>query len=171
MKIINTNDEQSGVEKIMKYCSELTQIFGYPYFFNWSASTNHRDIKPIGEISDVDYVIFRCGVYPQHDIVGRFSPVEKQLMFGSVNLIVNNHTPMRILASAHSINIESMDDVKYYIHMLKSEIDNYLHELVVKETNDGIDIYNKEYAENMIQNGIEPVPHVIEAVDPVPYVE
>lgn len=158
MKIVT--DHVSDIEQIMKFCSELTSIFGYPYYFNWSAPTNHRDVTRDGEIADIGYAIFRCGVYPQHEIVGCFSPVEKQIMFGPVPLIVNNFTPMTIMLGDRGIKITSMDDVKLHLDLLKEEIDKYLRDLVIAETNRGIDQYNAEYAIHDANEGLSPVPHI-----------
>jgi hypothetical protein len=79
-----------NVEKMMKFCSKLGEVFEYPYYFNWSAPTNHRDNSADGEITDVNYVIFRVGMYPPPKIEivdgveyenGHQSPIEQQLFF------------------------------------------------------------------------------------------
>lgn len=147
MKIITNNDNQSCIELIMKYCSKLSDIIGYPYYFNWSTATNHRDNTPDGELSDICYAMIRCGVYPQHSSVSRFSPVEKQILFGPVNLIIHNHTPLNILTS--DIKINTWEDVESNIHVIKGSIDRYLRDLVIQETNRGIIAYNDEYNDNI----------------------
>lgn len=145
MKIITADGNHSGIELMMKYCSKLGDMLGYPYYFNWSAPTNHRDTKSDGETSDIGYASIRCGVYPQHPTVGRLLPVEKEIMFGPVNLIVQNHTPLNILVSIHDTKIETWNDVEANIDVIKTEIDRYLRELVVEELNRSITAYNKEY--------------------------
>lgn len=153
MKIITADGNQSGIELMMKYCSKLGNMLGYPYYFNWSAPTNHRDTKPDGETSDIGYASIRCGVYPQHPTVGRLQPVEKEIMFGPVNLIVNNHTALNILISIHDNKVETWNDIETNIDILKIEIDRYLRDQVIAELNRSISAYNKEYNENVSMVG------------------
>ena len=54
-KLISKDGTPSDIEQLMKYCSQLGDIFGYPYYFNWSTSTNHRDYSPVGEVADIGY--------------------------------------------------------------------------------------------------------------------
>lgn len=145
MKLVTKDGTVSDIELIMKYCSELGSLFGYPYFFNWSTSTNHSDNSPSGELCDISYAIFRVGKYPQHPEVQRFSPVEKQSVHGPVRLIVGGHIGLRSFAQEKGITIDSLEDIQNNIIVLKQQIDEYLKDEIIKETNNQIDAYNKEY--------------------------
>jgi hypothetical protein len=162
MPIIDKNGRISDIEKMMKYCSKLSDIFGYPYYFNWSPPTNHRDDNPDGEIADISYAMFRCGKYAEHPNV-RSAPAERQIMFGPVNMIVNNHRPMRIMvndAGKNTIEINSFEDIENNIDAIKKNIDEYLHDLLVKAVNDSIDANNRDYAEFNKNNDKEPLQHI-----------
>ena len=104
-----------NIVKMMKFCSKMNEIIDYPFFFNWSAPTNHRDNTPDGEINDVSYVILRLGIYPHES---SDTMVEKTLFFGHVNRIVD-FTPfnMMLLYGQTDVNrddypIKSFEDVE-----------------------------------------------------------
>ena len=99
-----------GIEKIMKYCSALTKIFKYPYFFNWSTPTNHVDNSPTGQFKDVSYVTFRIGKYITSDD-GMSGPKEQQLVFGLVSQIVNRHIPFNVLLGTSNV-INTLEDIE-----------------------------------------------------------
>ena len=153
-KLISKDGTPSDIEQLMKYCSQLGDIFGYPYYFNWSTSTNHRDNSPVGEVADIGYATFRVGKYPQHPEVQRFSPVEKTTVFAPVPMIVNNHTGLWSFAEEKGIKLDSLESVTENLDILKSQIDEYLKDDIIKETNRQIDVYNKEYPNQ------SPVEHV-----------
>lgn len=129
-----------NIETMMKFCSKISDIFGYPYFFNWSPPTNHRDNKPDGEIEDVSYVIFRVGMYPQPKIEmidgveyenGHQSPIEKQLFFGQVIRIIDFTPFNNLLIDISGINrdeypIKFFDDLEKYKEELKVKISKFL---------------------------------------------
>lgn len=149
MKITTNNGTRSGIEMIMKYCSDLTRMIGYSYYFNWSNPTHHQDTSPNGELSDIVCAIIRCGVYPLHPTLGRVIPVEKVIMVGEVNLIVNDHKALDILLSQFNIKISTWDDIESNIDVIKVSIDMHLSDLVIKETNRGITAYNAEVNDNL----------------------
>ena len=158
MPIIDKNGRISDIEKMMKYCSKLSDIFGYPYYFNWSTPTNYTDNNPGGTFADTSYAVFRCGKYAEYPNV-RSAPAERQIMFGPVNLIVNNHRPMCIMLD-NKIEINSFEDIENNINEIKKSIDEYLHDLLVKAVNDSIDANNRDYATFNKNNGIEPLQHI-----------
>ena len=57
--LLSDKDHITNIEKMMKWCSKMSDIFQHPYFLNWSPPTNHRDNTTDGEIEDVEYVIVR----------------------------------------------------------------------------------------------------------------
>lgn len=126
-----------NIESIMKFCSRLNDIFEYPYYFNWSAPTNHKDDSPEGEIRDVNYVIFRVGKYQNkqtkyiNDVyieTDRNPPIEKQLFFGRVNLITK-FIPFEFLLNEQdnsNIKINSFDELIQYKEELKIIFDKLL---------------------------------------------
>jgi hypothetical protein len=153
-KLISKDGTISDIEQIMKYCSRLGDIFGYPYYFNWSTSTNHQDNSPDGEVVDIGYATFRVGKYPQHPEVQRFMPVEKTTVFTHVHMIVDNHAGLQSLVEEKGINLDSLDSIIENLDLLKAQIDDYLKDDIIKETNRQIDVYNKEYPNQ------SPVEHV-----------
>lgn len=153
VKLVSKDGTVSNIEAIMNYCSELGRIFGYPYFFNWSVPTNRREDSTAGEVSDVDYVIFRVGKYPQHPEVSRFSPVEKVTVFSQVRMIVENHVGLQSFAEEKGLKLASLDSICDNLGTLKAQIDDFLGEDLIKGTNRRIDAYNKEYP-NQIPVGI-----------------
>ena len=144
-KLTSKDGAVSDIEQLMKYCSRLGDIFGYPYYFNWSTSTNHRDYSPVGEVADIGYATFRVGKYPQHPEVQRFSPVEKTTVFAPVRMIVDNHTGLWSFAEEKGITLDSLESITANLDTLKAQIDDYLMDGIIKETNRQIDAYNKEY--------------------------
>lgn len=132
-----------NIEKMMKFCSKLGDIFEYPYFFNWSAPTNHRDNTNNGEICDVSYVIFRVGMYPPPKIEiidgveyenGIQSPIEKQLFFGSVNRITDFTPFIRLMIKGDCLPplftdypIKNFDDLEKHKEQLKVLIYEFLN--------------------------------------------
>lgn len=113
-----------NIEKIIKYCSSLTKIFKYPYFFNWSAPTNHVDNSPKGQFKDVSYVTFRIGKYitcPD----GMSGPKEQQLVFGLVSQIVDRYIPFNVLLGTSNF-INSLLDIENNVEVLKEKIDKLL---------------------------------------------
>lgn len=127
------------VEKLIKFCSKLGDIFEYPYFFNWSPPTNHRDNTSDGEIRELGYAIFRIGMYPPpKDIIidgqeysdGHQSPIEKQVFFGQVNRILDftffNHFLFPDIMTFSDYKIKSFDDLKKYKDELKQLFNEYL---------------------------------------------
>lgn len=105
------------IEQMMKWCSKAGDIFSYPYFFNWSPPTNHRDNTPEGEIQDVDYVILRVGKYISQEYVegdivseGRKLPVEIQIWFGLVDSVLR-FLPLSYLIDETGNKIKTWVDV------------------------------------------------------------
>lgn len=168
MKITNTKnaegvEETSGLELLTKYCSRLCDILGYPYFFNWSFPTNHRDGTEDGEILDTTYAIFRVGKYPQHPLVqGYVGPVEKQTVFGLSHTIAEQHRGPVCFVEDHGIELKSLEDVEKYADLIKSGIDSYLDAAATNELNRAIDRFNIEYPDP------EPVPPVVTTIVPNP---
>ncbi len=110
--------EESNMDKMFKLCSDLSNIFPHPYYFNWSPPTNWR-----AEQDDVTYAIIRIGKYiPKEHIengieyLGRSEPVEKQLYFGPVQSILQFDFFENI--SSLEDAIEHKDDIIKYIDSL-----------------------------------------------------
>lgn len=139
-KIISQS-EQSNIELLTKYCSKLRQEFGYPYFFNWTFSTNHIDSSDIGEIKDCEYFCFHVGRYPDlPEGVGRSCPVEKMIFHGPANLILNGRA-LNCLAP-----IKDQEDKKEIsIEEYKKNIDDFLYDYIFISTKMAIIDYNKMY--------------------------
>ncbi len=112
----------TGVEISMKFCSQLGELFKHPYFFNWSAPTNHRDDSKTGSFEDVYYVIFRVGKYTTQSIEERSFPQEKQIYFGPV-FRLKEKTPLQFLIELFNIN--ACDDNKA-ISLIKEKIDQII---------------------------------------------
>lgn len=128
-----------NIEKMMKFCSKINNIFGYPYFFNWSAPNNHGDNTPEGEIQDVSYVIFRAGIYPgpTPEIIDGVEyihssgvPIEKQLIFGQVSRILDFTIFNNLLTDGNEMRsdytIKSFDDLEQNKEVLKEKLSKYL---------------------------------------------
>lgn len=122
-----------NIEKMMKFCSELGKVFGYPYFFNWSPPTNHRDNTEDGKIEDVTYSIFRVGMYPPAKIENingvdyensHQPPIEKQLFFGQVSRIID-FTPFNLLMEQDKL-INSFEDLEKHKEELKVLIKKFI---------------------------------------------
>lgn len=130
-----------NIEIMMKFCSKLGEIFDYPYFFNWSPPTNHRDRTPDGEIQDTSYVMFRLGMYPPPKIEmiegveyenSHQPPIEKQLFFGQVSSITR-FTPFILMMFKgddtplyEDYPIKSFEDLEQHKEELKILITNFL---------------------------------------------
>jgi len=106
-----------NIEKMMKFCSEVSEIIGNPFFFNWSPPTNHRDNTPDGDIEDVSYVMLRLGMYPPMEIevidgieyeIGCQEPIEKMLFFGHVNRITD-FIPFNMLLLKDETDVKVVD--------------------------------------------------------------
>lgn len=131
-----------NIEKIMKFCSKLNDIFEYPYYFNWSAPTNHKDDSPYGELKDLTYVIFRVGKYHPTQIIStnnrnletdRICPTENQLFFGQISLITS-FKPFEFLLNEEynsDIKINNFDELILY----KDKLKNIFDKLLVNKTN------------------------------------
>ena len=121
-----------NIEKLMKYCSELGSIIGYPYFFNWSTATNHRDTTPDGKMVDITYAMFRVGKYdklidvPEGYTTDRRMPVEKTIIFGPVYTIVDKFMGLTLLTKDKGVVITSFDDVKSNADVIRKCIDEYI---------------------------------------------
>jgi hypothetical protein len=121
-----TGEETTDIELIMKYCSKLNKLFGWPYFFNWSTSTNHTDESPDGEIRDISYAVFRVGKYEEDPNHGNL-PVEKQIIFGPIRLIVVQNAGLKMLAEPPDIDGVVIDKyVEANIDVFKQGIDRFL---------------------------------------------
>lgn len=128
-----------NIEKMMKFCSKLGEVFEYPYYFNWSAPTNHRDNSAYGEITDVNYVIFRVGMYPPTKIEivdgveyenSHQSPIEQQLFFSRINRITDFTPFIHLLVKygkhsfvdTHIKNFEDLDNHKDELKIIISDL-------------------------------------------------
>lgn len=119
-----------NIEKMMKFCSTLNEVFKYPYFFNWSTPTNHYDDTPEGEIRDVNYVIFRVGMYPPlkeevidgvvYEMGGQQFPIEKQLFFGQTCRITD-FTPFNELLINQEKKYDSENIIKSFQDLEKNK--------------------------------------------------
>ena len=139
-KIISQS-EQSNIELLTKYCSKLRKEFDYPYFFNWTFSTNHIDSSDIGEMEDCEYFCFYVGRYPDlPEGVGRSCPVEKMLFHGPANLILNGRA-LNCLAS-----IKDQEDKKEIsIEEYMEYINEFLKDYLIISANNSIKDYNKMF--------------------------
>ena len=129
-----------NIEKMMKFCSKLSEVFEHPYYFNWSAPTNHRDDSPDGEIRDISYCILRVGLYvPEVTIIneveydGRSKPIEKQIFFGQVVRMLD-FTPLNMLLTDDNLDltrdeypIKTFEDLELYKEKLKIKINEYIN--------------------------------------------
>jgi hypothetical protein len=136
-----------NIERITKHCSKLTQIFKYPYFFNWSFPTNHFEDSDDGNMADCQYVIFRVGRYfgknwTDEDGIEMTSSggviIEKSLGFASCNKIINEFLFLNMLLSKDLNHrpIHGYSDVEIFLPELKDEITKYL----LREENVGIEL-------------------------------
>ena len=155
----------SNIEKIMKYCSKLGDIIKYPYFFNWSTSTNHRDLSPEGFLTDTYYFLFRAGRYPQHPEVSMICPVEMILLHAPVDIILR-HTAFQSFmddigpfGENKGIILKSFEDIETHKDLIKSGIDKCLKADIIRETNRAIDLYNEQYPNQ------KPVTHINNVTD------
>ena len=133
MTTIKTRNDNniSDIELIMKFCSKLTQVIGYPYYFNWSTATNYNDDSAEGELEDTTYAIFRVGKYdklvdvPDGYITDRKMPTEKQTVFGPISLIAN-FLGINVLTRENGIEIKSWEDVESNKKLIMKCIDEYI---------------------------------------------
>ena len=133
-----------NIEKITKFCSNMTEAVGYPYFFNCSFPTNHVDRTEDGKIQDSTYFILRIGrYYEQRDVIidgieyeqHRSTLKEKQIFFGSVAQICR-FTPFELMLYAEEngnlyphdeYKSKSFEDVKNISEELKIKLEKSLN--------------------------------------------
>jgi hypothetical protein len=130
-----------NIEKMMKFCSKLGEVFEYPYFFNWSVPTNHRDCSADGEITDINYVIFRVGMYPPPKIEiengveyinGHQAPIEKQLFYASTSRITDFTPFIHLMFEGKDTPkfddypIKNFEDLEKHKEQLKIHISDFL---------------------------------------------
>jgi uncharacterized protein YdcH (DUF465 family) len=128
-----SSNEISNIERLMKYCSRLGEIFGYPYYFNWSTSTNHRDHTETGLIQDIKYAIIRVGKYPLENAY--ISPVENSVIHGPVNLIINSNIHFKSLVEKYElvdkeVDLSTESSIIENLEKIKKAIDMYLDDLI-----------------------------------------
>jgi hypothetical protein len=132
MTKIKTNDDGiSNIELLMKFCSKLHLIIGYPYYFNWSTATNYYDESVDGELHDIGYAMFRVGKYdkleevPDGVVTDRRIPVDKQTVFGPIPSIVK-FLGINLLTRHKGVEIKSWEDVETHKELIMKCIDEYI---------------------------------------------
>jgi hypothetical protein len=134
-----------NIESITKFCSTLNDIFGYPFFFNWSFPTNHRDNNIEGVIGDAHYVIFRAGISQEMSF-----PIEKQLWFAQVSKI----TSFCIFPKKY--NITNFEEIIAQKEELKDWLLSYLTTNSEKQLLDSLLYTHQKWSDDTIGDTIIP---------------